>query len=72
MTEGGQLDVWRRRVLGRIMREDGDPVEGAVVLRIVQPALQAVRAVPPDPDADNVRGATATRTQLRYGSPRMV
>ena len=39
------------------MGEDGDAVEGAVVLGVVQPALEAVGAVAADADAHNVRGA---------------
>ena len=56
ITECGELRVGSGRVLGGIVREDSDAVEGAVILWVVQPTLEAVGAVPPDANADNVRG----------------
>lgn len=39
-----------------------DAVEGAIVLREVQPALGVVRAVAPHPNANDVRGAAQQGT----------
>ena len=54
VTEGWELCIGSRCVLGRVVREDSDAVEWAVVLRIVEPTLEAVGAVTPDADAHNV------------------
>lgn len=51
----GQAGGRGRAVLGGVVGEHGGAVEGAVVLRKVQPALEAVRALAPQPDAHNVR-----------------
>ncbi len=58
---GAQLRVGARAVFGRVVAEDGGAVEGAVILWVVQPALGVVRAVPPHPEADDVRGAAHKR-----------
>ena len=55
VAEGGQLGVGVRGVLGGVVGEDGDAVEGAVVLGVVQPALEAVGTFAADSNAHNVR-----------------
>jgi len=50
--------------------EDGDAVEGAVVLRVVQPALEAVGTFTPDADANDVRRAANRDTHLRLKIPK--
>ena len=57
VAEGGQGGGGVGRVLGRVVREDGDAVEGAVVLGVVQPALEAVGALATDANANDVGGA---------------
>lgn len=51
------------------MGEDSDAVEGAVVLWVVQPALETVGAMTPDPYAHDVRGAAADMT-INHQVPR--
>lgn len=63
-AECGQGCVWAGAVLGGVVGEDGGAVEGAVVLREVQPALEAVRALPSYPNADDVGGAANTHVIL--------
>ena len=48
------------------MGEDGDAVEWAVVLRVVQPALEAVRTLATDANADDVRRAAVTHSMSAY------
>ena len=45
------------------MGENGDAVEGTVVLRVVQPALEAMWAVATNPNPNDV-GGTAHPTRL--------
>ena len=54
VTKGGELGTGSRGVLGCVVGEDGDAIEGAVVLGVVQPTLEAMGAVASDADADDV------------------
>ena len=67
IAKGGQLCVSGGGVLGGIVGEDCDAIEGAVVLWVVQPALQAMRTLAPDANANNVR-RTAIQTQKCEGT----
>ena len=64
VTEGGELCIGGRSVLGGVMGEDGDAVEWTVVLRVVQPALQSVGAVPPDANPHDVGGAAKLKQPI--------
>lgn len=57
-VESRELDVLLRLVVGGVVGEDGGTVEGAVVLREVQPALvtDALRALTSDTDTNDVSG----------------
>lgn len=48
----------------RVVREDGSPVEGAIVLRKVEPALETVRAEPSDTDPNHMSGGVAQTARL--------
>lgn len=48
------------------MAEDGGSVEWAVILREVQPALEAVRALTTHTNANDVRRAADTKSQLLH------
>lgn len=57
-----ELGAFCRAVVLGIVAEDGGTVEGAVVFREVEPALEAVGAVTSDANAHNVRRAAGQRT----------
>jgi hypothetical protein len=59
VAEGWQLGGSLWGVLGGVVREDSDAVEWAVVLGVVQPALEAVGTFTSDAHTDNVRGTAA-------------
>lgn len=61
IAQGGQLDIVSGAVLLGVVAEHGGAVEGAVVLREVQPALEAVGALSTHTDANDVGGAVGHR-----------
>ena len=61
IAQGRQLDIVSGAVLLGVVAEHGGAVEGAVVLREVQPALEAVGALPTHTNANDVGGAAGHR-----------
>mmetsp|Transcript_6266 Transcript_6266/g.17989 ORF Transcript_6266/g.17989 Transcript_6266/m.17989 type:complete len:496 (+) Transcript_6266:382-1869(+) len=55
--KGAQLLVLGGAVIGRVVAEHGGAVEGAVILRIIQPAFGVVGTEPANPQPDDVRRA---------------
>jgi hypothetical protein len=53
-AEGWELNIRGGTVLGRIVREDCCPVEGAIVLWVVQPTLKTMGTVAAKSNAHNV------------------